>query len=106
MADNISFVETFLILAGNNGSINVTDYFFTNVSSAEVDTWMALICAMYAVIWLTGLAGNGLVVYVVLRYDKMRRVPFYVNFFSYCYIIFYEEDIVKLFLQYNIVDLL
>lgn len=44
-------------------------------ASSSIDAWIVFVCVVYGAICLAGTIGNGLVVYVVVRYSKMRSVP-------------------------------
>lgn len=50
---------------------NITDY---PSGTPAVGFWSAVFAALYTLICLTGLLGNGLVIFVVIRYAKMKTV--------------------------------
>lgn len=61
-------------LAGNYSAVDGGEGGGGSMLTASVDAWTAFFAAMYTLICLAGLIGNALVIFVVLRYTKMKTV--------------------------------
>lgn len=59
----------------NSSDDEMTKVGYGRETSASIDAWLVFVCVVYGAICLAGTIGNGLVVYVVVRYSKMRSVP-------------------------------